>query len=182
LWGGFIPERVNAGLAGGDGWLLFIQPLTLTLINQGVLQLAFNLLILIVCGRIVEAIIGGGGVLALFLAGAFAAAAGYYAADPHNAAMLVGSGGAIGAIVGAYAALAGRLSTRFRSRAAARAVNISWIGATWIVFQLLLGLAMARFLSDSLALGLPLIAASAAGFAAGLLLAKPLLLWKWRGA
>ena len=120
--------------------------------------------------------------LALFVAGAFAAAAGYFAADPHNATLLVGSGGAIGAIVGAYAMLAGRLSTRFSSRTAARAVNILWLGATWILFQLLLSLAMARFLTDALPLVLPLVASSAAGFAAGLLLAKPLLLWKWRGA
>jgi membrane associated rhomboid family serine protease len=179
---GFIPEHLSAGIGGVDGWLPLLQPLTLTMIHQGILQLAFNLLILIVCGRILEGILGGGAVLALFVAGAYAAAAGYFAADPSNPAMLLGSGGAIGAIVGGYAILAGRLSTRFKSRAVARALNIAWLGATWIVFQLLLALAMAPFLSDSLALSLPLLAASASGFAAGLLVAKPLLLWKWRGA
>jgi membrane associated rhomboid family serine protease len=182
LWAGFIPERVRTGLDGGEGWLSLFQPLTLTLIHQGILQLAFNLVILIVCGRIVEGILGSGAVMTLFVAGAFAAAAGYFAADPHNPALLVGAGGAIGAIVGAYAMLAGRVSTRFRSRAVARALNIAWLGATWIIFQLLLSLAMAPFLMDALALSVPLLAASAAGFAAGLLLAKPLLLWKWRGA
>jgi membrane associated rhomboid family serine protease len=187
--GGFVSERLSlllsqASAASGDAWIIWLQPLALTLIHPSFLQLAFNLLILIVCGRIVETIVGGGGVLTLFVVGAYAAAGLHFAADPHGTALLLGSGGAIGAILGAYAMLAGRLSAKVRSQAASRAVNVVWIGTMWIVMQLLFAWTMGAVVTGgvgpaSAALGL---AANAGGFVAGLLLARPLLLWKWRGA
>ncbi len=189
VWGGFLPERLSlllsqGGGASGDAWILLLQPLTLTLIHPSFLQLAFNLLILIVCGRIVETIVGGGGVLTLFVVGAYAAAGLHFAADPHGTALLVGSGGAIGAILGAYAMLAGRLRAKLSSQAASRAVNVVWLGIMWIVMQLLFAWTMGAVLTGgagpaSAALGL---AANVGGFVAGLLLSRPLLLWKWRGA
>ncbi|HMJ93459.1 MAG TPA: rhomboid family intramembrane serine protease [Allosphingosinicella sp.] len=189
VWGGFMSERlslllVQSGLALGDAWIVLLEPLTLTLIHPSFLQLAFNLLILIVCGRIVENIVGGGGLLLLFVVGAYAAVGAHFAADPHGTALLVGSSGAIGAVLGAYAMLAGRIRAKLRSQAASRAVNVLWLAATWIVIQLLFALTMSplvagRLASTAAALG---VAANLGGFVAGLLLAKPLLLWKWRGA
>lgn len=188
-WCGFMSERLRlllaqGGTASGDAWIVLVQPLTLTLIHPSFLQLAFNLLVLIVCGRIVEQILGGGGVLWLFVVGAYAGAALHFAADPHGTALLVGSGGAIGAILGAYAMLAGRLQAKLRSQAASRAVNVLWLGATWIIIQMLFAwtmtpVAASRLAPIAAALG---FAANVGGFVAGLLLAKPLLLWKWRGA
>ena len=189
VWGGFMSERVSlllaqGGLASGDSWIVLLDPLTLTLVHPSILQLAFNLLVLIVCGRIVETIVGGGGLLLLYLVGAYAAAGLHFAADPHGTALLLGSGGAIGAILGAYAMLAGRLRAKLRSQAASRAVNVLWLGVTWIVIQALFAWTMApvgegRVAAVAAALG---VAANVGGFAAGLLLARPLLLWKWRGA
>ena len=187
VWGGFMSERLSLVFAQGgfaDGWIVLLQPLTSTLVHPSFLQLAFNLLVLIVCGRIVENVVGGAGLLALYVVGAYAAAGLHFAADPHGTALLVGSGGAIGAIVGAYAMLAGRLRAKLDSQAASRAVNVLWIGAMWIVMQTLFALTMGPIVADNIApvaaaLGL---AANIGGFLAGLLIAKPLLLWKWRGA
>ena len=187
VWGGFVSERLSQSLAqggSGDAWIVLLQPLTLTLLHPSFLQLAFNLLVLIVCGRIVENVVGGAGLLALYVVGAYAAGGLHFAADPHGTALLVGSGGAIGAIVGAYAMLAGRLRAKLGNQAASRAVNVLWIGAMWIVMQTLFALTMGPVMTGgfgpaSAALGL---AANVGGFVAGLLIARPLLLWKWRGA
>lgn len=189
VWGGFMSERAylffsQGGLASSDAWILLLQPLTLTLVHPSILQLAFNLLVLIVCGRIVENVVGAAGLLLLYVVGAYAAAGLHFAADPHGTALLVGSGGAIGAIVGAYAMLAGRLRAKLGNQAASRAVNVLWIGAMWIVMQTLFALTMGPIVAEHIApvaaaLGL---AANVGGFVAGLLIARPLLLWKWRGA
>src|SRR5690349_3595652 len=165
-WGGFMSERVNlllsqGGIASGEAWIVLLQPLTLTLIHPSFLQLAFNLLVLIVCGRIVEQIVGGGGLLSIYIVGAYAAAGLHFAADPHGTDLLVGSGGAIGAIVGAYAMLAGRLRAKLRSQAASRAVNVLWLGLTWVLIQALFDWTMGAIVGDRLA-----PAAAALGIAA----------------
>lgn len=189
VWGGFMSERASllfsqGGAVSGDSWIVLLQPLSATLIHPSALQLAFNLLVLIVCGRIVETIVGGGGLLLLFIAGAYAAAGLHFAADPDGTAVLVGSGGAIGAILGAYAMLAGRLQAKLRSQAASRAVNVLWIGAMWMVMQLLFALTLGAGVGDGPAASVAAlgIAANVGGFVAGLLIGKPLLLWKWRKA
>lgn len=175
ITGGFMPARV-----GGDDYThMLLGPLTAALNHWNFAQLAFDMLLLIVCGRIVETILGGGSLLFLYLLGAFAAAAAFWAVDPGTTAVLIGSGGAVAAVVGAYAMLAGRLRTKIRNQTTARAINIVWMGAFWLGVQALLALTLPSqgpnwFFAN--------LAASAAGFSVGLALAKPLLLWKWRGA
>jgi membrane associated rhomboid family serine protease len=176
IWGGFIPARVSG--IDGDGALapVFLTPLTATFVHAGLIHLAFNLLILLFCGRAVENIIGPAGLLALYLIGAYAAAAAHYAVDPTDLTPMVGASGAISAILGAYAMLFGRNRVKIAHPALAIWVNALWLAAAWIGLQLLIGLTFGA--------GGPRIAIAAhiGGFLAGLLLTKPLLLLRYRKA
>ena len=93
-----------AGLAGAG----LLTPLTATLVHSGFVHLLFNLLILLFCGRSVERVLGGSGIVILYLVGAYAAAAAQYPLDPDATVPMVGASGAISAVLGAYAMLFGR--------------------------------------------------------------------------
>ncbi|HEY0043724.1 MAG TPA: rhomboid family intramembrane serine protease [Allosphingosinicella sp.] len=176
VWGGFIPARVG-GLAGDQVLApLFLTPLTAALIQAGFIQLAMNLLIHLFCGRAVEGIVGGGGIAILYLTGAYAAAAGQWLAGPESLVPMIGASGGVSAVLGAYAMLFGRNRVKVGDAKLALWLNALWLAAAWIGFQLLIGLALG---TQGLILA---IAAQIAGFLAGLLLAKPLLLLRWRGA
>src|SRR5687767_11120830 len=77
--GGFIPARVG-GLPGDDLPLpVLLTPLSSALVHSGFAHLFFNLIILLFCGRSVERVVGGRGIVILYLVGAYAAAAAQYA-------------------------------------------------------------------------------------------------------
>jgi membrane associated rhomboid family serine protease len=176
IWGGFIPARL--GGLDGDGALapVLLTPLTSTFVHAGLIHLAFNLLILLFCGRAVENIIGPIGLLTLYLIGAYAAAGAHYAVNPADMTPVVGASGAISAILGAYAMLFGRNRVKIANPRLAIWVNALWLAAAWIGLQLLVGLTFGA--------GGPHIAIAAhiGGFLAGLLLVKPLLLLRYRNA
>ena len=174
--GGFIPARLS-GLMVVGALPIWLTPLSCTLLHANALHLAFNLLMLGYCGREDEVALGRPGVLVLYVAGAYAAAAAQYLAGPHSMTPVVGASGAISALVGAYALLYGqrRPSTRF-SPETARTLHVLWLAGAWIVVQLLLGLASAI---EGIGIA---AAAHIGGFIAGLLLARPLLRWRYRKA
>ena len=73
--GGFIPARLE-GAEGPGLWApVVLTPLTAALLHANFIHIGFNLLIHLFCGRSVEPILGGKGVLVLYLVGAYAAAA-----------------------------------------------------------------------------------------------------------
>jgi membrane associated rhomboid family serine protease len=173
--GGFIPARVGLGAGGGPVPAL-LTPLTATLVHSGFLHLAFNLLVLLFCGRSIERVLGRAGILILYLVGAYAAAAAQYTFDPASMAPMVGASGAISAWLGAFALLFGRNKVKVAHPGLATWLNALWLGAAWIVLQIMIGL---TFETAGLSIA---IFAHIGGFLAGLALAKPLLLLKWRGA
>jgi membrane associated rhomboid family serine protease len=174
--GGFIPARVG-GLPGDDLPLpVLLTPLTATLVHSGFAHLFFNLIILLFCGRSVERVLGGQGIVILYLVGAFAAAAAQYAVDTSESVPMVGASGAISAILGAFALLFGRNKVKVASPGLAALLHALWLAAAWVGLQLLIGL---TFETSGLRIA---IAAHIGGFLAGLALARPLLLLKWRGA
>ena len=173
VYGGFIPARVI--VAPGSPWT-WVSPLTATLVHGGFLHLVFNMLILLFCGRSVETIVGRTGFIALYVIGAFAAAALQFAVQPASPVPMVGASGAISAVIGAYAMLFGRNRVRVENLRLAGWLNALWLAAGWIGLQLLIGITFETS-GDRIA-----IAAHIGGFLAGLLLAKPLLLWRYRGA
>jgi membrane associated rhomboid family serine protease len=176
LWGGFIPARAGAAEIGPGLLPLLLTPLSATLIHAGILHLLFNLVVLLFCGRAVEGVLGTRSLFFLYVVGAYAAAAAEYAAGPHSQVQMVGASGAISAVVGAYAMLFGRNRVRLARPAAATLVNALWVAAAWVLLNLLVGYAL-DVMGTQVA-----IAAHIGGFLVGLALAKPLLLWRWRGA
>ena len=176
VWGGFIPARVG-GLEGDHVLApLFLTPLTAALLHVNFIHIGFNLLILVFCGRSVEPILGGKGVLALYLVGAYAAAAVHWLANPGDMVPMIGASGAVSAMLGAYAMLFGRNKVKVANPALALWLHALWLAAAWIGLQLLIGF---TFQDTPVRIA---IFAHVGGFLAGLLLAKPLLLWRYRGA
>jgi membrane associated rhomboid family serine protease len=176
FWAGFIPARV-AGVAG-DEWMapVFLTPLTAAFVHAGAIHLAFNLLIHLFCGRAVEGLVGGRQLLLLFVVGAYAAAALQYVVDPQGIVPMVGASGAISALLGAYALLFGRNRVKVANPTLALWLNALWLMAAWIALQLVIGF---TFSTTGMRIA---IAAHIGGFVAGLALAKPLLMLRWRGA
>lgn len=176
IWGGFIPERV-AGLPGDHVLApVWLTPLTATLVHAGIIHLAFNLLILVYCGRAVESILGPAGLLILYVAGAYGAAGAHYLLHIDNDVPMVGASGAISAILGAYALMFSRNRVKLANHRLAVLVNALWLGAAWVVLQLLTGFTF-ETVGTRIAIG-----AHIGGFLVGLLLVKPLLLLRYRGA
>lgn len=175
VWGGFIPARITYGDEGGmaPAWL---TPLTATLVHGGFVHLAFNLIILLFCGRAVEPILGAQSVGALYLLGAYAAAAAQYAVDPAEITPMIGASGAISALLGAYALLFGRNKVRVANPTLALWLHALWLGAAWVGLQLLTSITF-EGVGQRVA-----IAAHIGGFMLGLALAKPLLMYRYRKA
>ena len=176
IWGGFIPARVGGGVEGPFA-PLFLTPLTATLLHSGFAHLALNLLMLLFCGRAVENIIGGPGFLSLYIAGAYVAAAAQYAVNPSDMALMVGASGAVSAVLGTYAMLFGRNRVKIANPRVALWVNALWLAAAWVVLQLIVGFTFNNRGGVGIA-----IAAHVGGFLTGMLLAKPLLLLRYRKA
>ncbi|MEA3009852.1 MAG: hypothetical protein QOJ91_1544 [Sphingomonadales bacterium] len=174
--GGFTSAHVTA--PPGPGWPVpvALTPLTATLVHSGLPHVFFNIVMLLFCGRSVERVLGGTGIVILYLVGAYAAAAAEYPLHPHSIAPMIGASGAISALLGAFALLFGRNKVKVANPGLATFLNALWLGAAWIVLNILIGL---TFETSGLTIA---VAAHIGGFIAGLILAKPLLLLKWRGA
>jgi membrane associated rhomboid family serine protease len=172
---GFIPLRVGMTLPGA--WLpAWLTPLSATLVHAGFLHLLMNLILLVWCGREVERILGHGPVVALYVAGAYAAAAGQYVLDPLANYPMVGASGAISALVGAFALSFSRPKPIVRNFRLNRVINTLWILVAWVVLQW-----MAAYLMGMQGV-MVATGAHVGGFVAGVLLQKPLLLWRYRRA
>ena len=176
LWGGFIPDRIH-GVAG-DEWLapVWLTPLTATLVHAGLLHLVFNMAVLLFCGRAVEGVLGWKALVTLYVIGAYAAAAAHYFLNFQNGTPMVGASGAISAVLGAYAMLFGRNKVKTRNPKLAVWLHALWLGAAWVVLQVLTGLTF-NSMGTRIAIG-----AHIGGFIVGLLLANPLLLLRYRKA
>jgi membrane associated rhomboid family serine protease len=176
IWGGFIARRIS-GFGSEEALApIWLTPVTATLIHAGFFHLAFNLLVLLFCGRPIEGILGLRGMILLYLVGAYAAAAAHWLVDPEDIVPLVGSSGAVSAILGAYAMLLGRNKVKVANSTLALWLNALWLMAAWIGLQTIVGITF-----DTMGVRFP-IAACIGGFLAGLLLARPLLLLRYRKA
>jgi membrane associated rhomboid family serine protease len=173
--GGFIPARLM-GLHVIGALPIWLTPLSATLLHAGAIHIGFNLMMLFYCGREDEVAIGPAGVVVLYVVGAYAAAAAQFVVGPRSVVPMVGASGAISALVGAYAMLYGQQRPSKYPPEVARWLHIAWLAAAWIVVQLLLGL-VSR--TEGMAIA---TAAHVGGFLAGLVLARPMLLWRYRKA
>lgn len=173
---GFIPARLSGVPIDWVAAPALLTPLTATLVHSGLLHLGFNLLILVYCGLAVEKVIGRTGVIILYVAGAFVAALAQWLAGPHEISPMIGASGAVSAVIGAYSLSFGRARPVTRSPAFNRWLNALWLMAAWIALQLMTGYlagAQGTLLATPAHIG---------GFLTGLVLQRPLLLWRYRGA
>jgi membrane associated rhomboid family serine protease len=173
---GFIPLRVAVPTVPFPTLPVFLTPLTATLVHANLVHLGFNLLILLWCGAQVERVIGAGGLVVLYVVGAYAAAAAQWGVNPHASVPVIGASGAISAVMGAYALSFGRAKPFTNNLRVNRWINVVWLLVAWLVLQLMMGWIGNQ---QGYLLATP---AHVGGFAAGLLLQRPLLLWRYRKA
>jgi len=173
---GFIPARFSGLITVYPSVPAFLTPLTATLVHSGLVHLGFNLLIFVWCGAQVERVLGRFGLIALYIVGAYASALAQWAVNPVATLPMVGASGAISAVLGAYALSFGRAKAFTNNLRLNRWINVLWLMVAWVVLQVMMG-----WLGDQQGylLATP---AHIGGFAAGLLLQRPLLLWHYRKA
>jgi membrane associated rhomboid family serine protease len=173
---GFVPARFSGLVALAPAVPTFVTPFTATLVHSGLVHLGFNLLMFLWCGAQVERVLGRTGLILLYAVGAYASAMLQWAASPTSIVPMVGASGAISAVMGAFALSFGRAKAFTGSARVNRWINVAWLMIAWIVLQVMMGwLAGAQ----GYLLATP---AHIGGFAAGLLLQRPLLLWHYRKA
>lgn len=173
---GFIPARVTGGvvLNGALPWI--VTPWTAELLHGGWTHLIVNMVMLMLVGPQVERVVGKQGFVIAYVVGAFAAALGQFLFDPGSIVPMVGASGAISTIFGLYSLFYGRPPQISANQKVNRAAHVLWLLVTWI----LINLATAFMAGQSgVLLATP---AHVAGFVAGLLLQRPLLLWRYRNA
>ena len=173
---GFIPARLSGAAVPWPAVPAILTPLTATLVHSGLIHIGFNLLVFVWCGREVERVLGKAGLILLYLVGAYCAALAQWAVDPMGGIPMVGASGAISAVMGAFALSFGRAKRISHSPVVNRWVNVAWLMVAWIVLQLMMGWLAG---GQGFLLATP---AHVGGFAVGLLLQRPLLLWRYRKA
>jgi membrane associated rhomboid family serine protease len=173
---GFIPARLSGVPVPFPAVPAVLTPLTATLVHSGPVHIGFNLLVLVWCGSAVERVLGKSGLITLYLVGAYAAALAQWALDPMGTVPMVGASGAISALVGAFALSFGRAKAFTNNLRVNRWINVLWLLVAWIVLQMMMGWLAG---GQGYLLATP---AHVGGFAAGLLLQRPLLLWRYRKA
>jgi membrane associated rhomboid family serine protease len=173
---GFIPARVSGAQVPWAAVPALLTPLTAALVHSGLLHLLFNMLVFVFCGLAIERVLGKTGLIVLYVVGAYAAAAAQWATDPMATIPMVGASGAVSAVIGAYSLSFGRPKMITRSIKLNRWINALWLLAAWVVLQLMMGWLAG---TQGLMLATP---AHIGGFVVGLLLQRPLLLWRYRNA
>lgn len=173
---GFIPDRLNGAVVPGPAVPAFLTPLSATLVHAGLIHIGMNLLILVWCGTQVERVVGAKGLIFLYVVSAYTAAMLQWAVTPHSQVPMIGASGAISGVIGAFALSFGQQKQIVKSPSLNRALNAAWLLAAWVVLQLMTG-----FLAGTQGV-LVATPAHVGGFLSGLLLQRPLLMWRWRKA
>ena len=173
---GFVPARFSGFVIQFATAPVFLTPLTATFVHSNLIHIGFNMLILLWCGTQVERILGGFGIIVLYVVGAYAAAAAQWVINPLATSPVIGASGAVSAVIGAYALSFGRAKAVTNNLWLNRWINVVWLMVAWVLLQM-----ATTWLAGTRGV-LVATAAHVGGFAAGLLLQRPLLLWKYRKA
>lgn len=172
---GFIPGRVSGAVTVIGALPVWLTPLSATLVHADLLHLGFNLLMLVWCGRQVETALGGWLVVLLYGFGAFAAALAEWALAPSSPVVVIGASGAISALLAVYALVFSEQKVKPIAGLPLHVVRALWLGIAWVGIQALIGFGLNSGSGNGIAIG-----AHIGGFVAGLLLARPLLRWRYR--
>ena len=178
--GGLIPARFwgsDTDLAGAATTLpAFLTPFTAPFINSDIFSMLISGLMLLLMGSMNEKILGWRGVLALFFGGALASAIVLVLFLPGSLIAFAGSFDAISAVIAAYLLLYPVGKPMPWGPLTADQARPLQLLLLWFVLNLAMGFSLSY---EALIAN---VAAPVAGFTAGLLLARPLLLWKYRHA
>lgn len=176
IGGGFIPARFDSELIVPPGTMLpfLLTPLSSAFLHAGILHLLFNMVMLIYVGRQLEEPLGAAATVTLLVVGAYAGAFAQWLANPGSQAVVIGASGAISALIAVFALIFSRSQTRAIGPIPGHWVRALWLAAAWIGLQLLLGFAGGGEFGNIA------IWAHVGGFIAGLLLARPLLRWRFK--
>ena len=173
---GFIPARLSGVPTLYPAVPAWLTPLSSTIVHGGALHVGLNLLMLVWCGSKVERVLGAGPLVLLYVVGAYTAAVAQWLASPMSPTPMIGASGAISAVIGAFAISFGQQKRIVASPSLNRSLNALWLLAAWVVLQMMTGLLAG---TQGYLLATP---AHIGGFVAGLLLQRPLLLWRYRNA
>ncbi len=127
---------------------------------------------LVFVGRQLEPLLGAAAFALLLLAGVYAGAAAEVAFAPDGPRLVIGASAAVSAAIAAFAFIFNRNQVRAIGPFPPVVVRALWLGAAWLGLQLAMGVAGGGF-------GRIAIWSHVGGFAAGLLLTRPLLLWRY---
>ena len=158
----------------------WLTPLSCTFIHAGLAHLGFNLVMFVYCGAQTERVLGSRALVVLYVIGAYAAALGQWLLAPASVVPMIGANGAISAVVAAYALFFGQRRAKAIGPVPGGVVHVVWLAAAWIGIQTLIGLA-GMSVPGAGGAGVA-VGAHVGGFIAGLALARPLLLWRYRHA
>ena len=176
VFAGFIPARMS-GLVELSGALpAWVTPFSSALVHGGWLHLGVNMLMLVFAGSMVERVIGAPGLLFAYVIGGLVAALAQFLFDPASPYPMIGASGAISALFGLYALFFGRPKQVTRNLKLNRAIHVLWLLVTWVLLQWMAGMLAG---GQGVMLATP---AHIGGFIAGILLQRPLLLWRYRKA
>jgi membrane associated rhomboid family serine protease len=178
--GGLIPARFygsDSDLADIATVLPFwITPFSAPFVSTTFFDLLLPVLILLLLGTMIEKVLGWQGVLALFAAGALASAAVLVVLVPDSLRAYTGSYNANSAIIAAYLVLHPIAPLRpWKGLSADQARGLQLL-LLWVILNLITGI------PTSYELLVERLIAPVGSFAVGLLLARPLLLMKYRDA
>ena len=173
---GLVPARLSGALALEGAVPAWLTPFTCTLVHGGLLHLFFNMLMLVWCGAAVERVLGAPALLVIYGVSAVVSALAQWLWAPFELAPVIGASGAVSGLIGAYALIYGRPKRLASSPALNRTLHILWLAAAWAVLQIAVAFVAG---AEGLLLATP---AHIGGFVAGLVLQRPLLLWRYRRA
>ena len=178
--GALFPARFGAGAgAFADAGLMvpaILTPVSAAFLHGGIAHVVLNMLMLLLIGKMVERVLGPFMYLLLYLVGAYAAALAEYVVAPNSMIPVIGASGAMSAIIGAYVVLFPNKQPKNWGPVPASIARPLHLLLAWVALNLALG-----FVAPSLGMGIA-IWSHIGGFVAGLFLARPLLLWRYRKA
>ena len=161
------------------GWraqpMIWLSPLISQFLLGSITMAMFNTAIMLIVGRYVEKALGGGGLLAVFVAGAYGGAIARTLVTPASIIPTAGIDAGLFAAIGAYLMLYGIPAAIPVARGYSRSVQILGLALLWATIQAAFMLVGEFELSVSLINPL-------GGLLVGALLARPLLAWRYRKA
>jgi membrane associated rhomboid family serine protease len=180
LAGALYPARFSAG-DGAFADIPYLLPVWLTpfssaFLHGGVLHLVLNMAMLLLMGRMTERVLGWQGLGLLYIIGILAAAAAEVLAHPTSVTPVIGASGAISAVIAVYMMLFPNSEPKPWGSIPLTISRPLQLLFMWVLINLMIG-----FVSPGMGLGIA-IWSHIGGFVAGLLLARPLLRWRYRKA